>query len=663
MRALPLGVFWSKLLCFWVFFAVITVSTRAQEQGTAGTGKSILDDSTKNIYGPKTVLWTTEADLFKNRANYRRLDTLVNNYHRWTYVQRFNYMYKDLGIMGTALSSIFPLVPTSPGASAGFQVYEPYYATQEPQYFDTKSPHTRMHIIWGGNGRAMTDVGFSRNINPRWNFGFDYRPILVDRQLQRKKGTRQTVSHYYDFYTTYKSKDDRYLLLANFRRIRHKVNEEGGVVHKETDPYSKYFDPNARNSLVAAQTEEYRRNIHIYQQYQLAKPFQVYLAADFAKQTNGFTDDYAAGKDSKSYFDYNLKVGSDSTKANDQTTFITTQQEGGFKGNASGLFYNLYYKVRSFNYSNPYLNDIALAVQTSGVENYAGGRFSLLLDSLSEISGTAEYLLGGFYRVEGQVQMPWIEGYFKSSLSKPGFMQMVYRGSHDYWNHSFEGISSTQAQAFLKFKANQRRVEVKAGGTYTFLTNYVYFKEDDPQDSLDTQRVLPYQSSGLQSVFSPEIKASVQFMKHLYLKPQVIYTDIFKNDDRVLKIPEWFFNVQFTYENLHFKEHLQIQAGIDFHWQSTYHALAYDPAIQTYYVAREYYTKATLNVIQSYPMMDVFFTGKMKRARFFFKYHNVAQFIYAQSPILTNRIGYMSTYGYPGQKNLIDFGFDFLLFD
>lgn len=152
-------------------------------------------------------------------------------------------------------------------------------------------------------------------------------------------------------------------------------------------------------------------------------------------------------------------------------------------------------------------------------------------------------------------------------------------------------------------------------------------------------------------------------MKHLYLKPQVIYTDIFKNDDRVLKIPEWFFNVQFTYENLHFKEHLQIQAGIDFHWQSTYHALAYDPAIQTYYVAREYYTKATLNVIQSYPMMDVFFTGKMKRARFFFKYHNVAQFIYAQSPILTNRIGYMSTYGYPGQKNLIDFGFDFLLFD
>ena len=145
--------------------------------------------------------------------------------------------------------------------------------------------------------------------------------------------------------------------------------------------------------------------------------------------------------------------------------------------------YNLYYKVRSFNYSNPYLNDITLAVQTSGVENYAGGRFSLLLDSLSEISGTAEYLLGGFYRVEGQVQMPWIEGYFKSSLSKPGFMQMVYRGSHDYWNHSFEGINSTQAQAFLKFKANQRRVEVKAGGTYMFLTNYVYFKEDDPQDS------------------------------------------------------------------------------------------------------------------------------------------------------------------------------------
>ena len=660
MRALALPALWTKILAFSTVFVAFSHLTYAQDPSAPSTeaispgGKSILDDSTKSVYGPKTCLWTTEQDLFRNRANYRPLDTAVNNYHRWTYTQRSSYLYKDLGVNGTALSSIFPMVPATPGASSGFQVYEPYYATQEPRYFDTRSPFTRMAIVWGGNGRAMTDVAFSRNVNPRWNVGFNYRPILIDRQILRKKGVRQTVSQYYDFYTTYRTKDERYLFLFNFRRIRHTVNEEGGVVHKLNDPYSKYFDPNATTNLVAAQTEEYRRTIHLFQQYQLIKPLQVYLTVDFTKQTNGFKDDYAAAvKDYKSYFDYNLKVGSDSTKANDQTNFESTQQEGGLKGNVSKLFYSVYYKTRNFNYSNPYLTGIELAVQTSGVENYAGSKFSLLLDSLSEISGSAEYLFGGFYKIEGQIQTPWVEGYFRSSLSKPGFMQMAYRGSHDFWNHSFAGINSTQAQGFIKF--NRRRVEVKAGGTYTVFNNYVFFKESEPQDSLNTQRVLPIQSSGTQSIFSPEIKASIQFLKHMYFRPHAIYTDVFKNDDNALQIPLWFVNGQLAYENLHFNNHLQVQIGVDFHWQSTYHALGYDPAIQSYYVVKEYFIKSALSVSQAYPMIDVFFSGKMKRGRFFFKYHNITQ-------ALTNS-GYMTTFGYPGQRNFLDFGFDFLLFD
>ncbi len=661
MRALHLRVLLTKIFGFPAFFVAFSHLAHAQdpnvlpsEPAPAPTsGKSILDDSTKSVYGPKTCLWTTEQDIFRNRANYRPLDTAINNYHRWTYTQRSGYLYKDLGVNGTALSSIFPMVPSAPGVSSGFQAYEPYYTTQEPRYFDTRSPFTRMAIVWGGNGRAMTDVAFSRNINPRWNVGFNYRPILIDRQILRKKGVRQTVSQYYDFYTTYKTKDEKYLFLFNFRRFRHTVNEEGGVVHKLNDPYIKYFDPNATTNLVAAQTEDYRRTFHIFQQYQLIKPLQVYLTLDFTKQTNGFKDDYATGKDFKSYFDYNLKVDADSTKVNDQTSFITSQQEGGLKGNLSKLFYSVYYKTRSFNYSNPYLTGIELAAVTSGVENYAGSKFALLLDSLSEISGSAEYLFGGFYRMETQIQTPFFEGYFKSSLSKPGFMQMAYRGSHDYWNHSFVGINSNQAQGFIKF--NSSRIEVKAGGTYTVFNNYVFFKEIEPEDSLNTQRVLPMQSSGIQDIFSPEIKASVQFLKHMYFRPHAIYTDVFKNDDDALQIPLWFVNGQLAYENLHFKDHLQVQIGVDFHWQSTYHPLGYDPAIQSYYVVKDYYVKSQLSVSQAYPMIDVFFSGKMKRGRFFFKYHNIMQALTAS--------GYMTTFGYPGQRNFLDFGFDFLLFD
>ncbi|MBK7651007.1 MAG: hypothetical protein IPJ20_10015 [Flammeovirgaceae bacterium] len=149
---------------------------------------------------------TTETKVFQNKINYQPLDTLLNNYHRWTYIQSFNNLYHDLGNVGTALNSIFLQAPTLIGATPGFTSYGKYFDTEEPLIFDTKSPYTRIFLVWGGGGRAMSRIEFSRNISPRWNFGFNYRPILVDKQIQRTgKGDRQTISQYYDLYSSYRS--------------------------------------------------------------------------------------------------------------------------------------------------------------------------------------------------------------------------------------------------------------------------------------------------------------------------------------------------------------------------------------------------------------------------------------------------------------------------
>ncbi|HRI80178.1 MAG TPA: hypothetical protein PLR06_11645, partial [Cyclobacteriaceae bacterium] len=506
-----------------------------------------------------------------------------------------------------------------------------------------KSAATMPRYIWGGTGRAMTHIEFARNINPRWNFGFNYRPILVDKQIQRTgKGDRQTISQYYDFFTTFKTKDGRYGLLFNFRRIRHKVNENGGVAFNPGDTYDDYFGVNVRPNLTAAKTEEFRRNIHLVQQYQLAKPFQIYLISDFTTQTNSFSDDYS--KDPKTYYDTFYKVRKDTLTSNDQTTFSSMQQEGGIKGNAGKLFYSAYYKFRSFEYSNPYLDSIPTTVNKSGVENYLGGQLSLKLDSLSEISGLAEFLFGGYYRIEGKINTPWLDGYFRNSLSKPGFMPMLYQGTHDYWNQSFSGISSTQAQGFAKL--NSGRFNISAGGTFTLLHNYVYFKEN--ADPTAKEKVLPYQSSGNQSTFAPEIRMSVEVINHVYFRPRVIYNAFLVNDDKALSIPEWFVNAGLTYENELFNHHLQLQVGVDAHIKSDYYALGYDIPVQQFYIQRA-------EIARAYPLVDVFLTGKMRRARFFFKYHNLVQGI--------TTLGYVPTPGYPGQRNVLDFGFDFLLFD
>ncbi len=634
MKSTGIRAFLLLVLSLWVFVA------EAQRQRTKAptrrAGSTIVDDSTKMVYGPESTRWTTEEDIFKNRPNYRPLDTTINEYHRWTYVQRFRNFYQDLGVVGTALNDIFPTTPDIIGATSGFKAYTPYYGTQEPVYFDTKSPFSRFHIIWGGKGRALTTVEFSRNINPRWNFGFNYRPILVEKQLQSFSNNDMMVtSHYYDFYTTYSSKNDRYKLLFTFRRIRHQVQETGGV-DTTANPGDEIYDPNAKAVLSQSKTEEFRAAIHIYQHYQLASPFQLYHMADFIEEENRFIS-----QDDKQLFD---TVMVDSAVTQDLATFKSMRQEFGVKGNLGKVYYSAYYKLRTFRYGNRYLEGLTLPVETNGNEQYLGVRVGFQLDSITDFSGAAEYLFGGFHRIEAEIKSPWLDASFRNTVSKPGFMQQVYRGGYDFWSQALTGVNTTQANAMIKLPA--RKLQVKAGGTITLLDRLVYFREVTPGP--DGQRVLPVQSNGNQIIFSPEVSMSLEFIRHTFFRPQVIYTSIIRNDDNAIKLPQFFINAQLAYENIIFKSRLQMQLGADFHWRSSYQAMGYDVPIQSFYVQQRLTTA-------SFPVVDLFFTGKMNRFRFFVKYNNLIQAM--------TGVGYQVTPGYPGQRSVLDLGFDFMLFD
>jgi Putative porin len=599
------------------------------------TYSKIINDSAKNVYGPKTSKWITESDLFYNKKNYQPLDTAIHNFHRWTYVQRFNNKYQDLGNMGTALNPIFPVVSTTIGATPGFKSYEPYYDTQEPRYYDTKSPFTRLYVIWGGNGRAMSHIEFSRNINPRWNFGFNYRPILVDKQIQQKgKGDRQTVSHYYDFHTTYKSKKDRYFLAVNYRRIRHRIKENGGVLLDKDTTFAGFFDQNAKPYLTTAESEELRTHFHLFHQYRLAKPLQLYQTANYEVRTNTFRIDRV---DLATQFFKQTII--DSAKTTDAMEFKTFQNEMGVKGNAAFLFYDFYYKFRTVHNSIPFLKGFDPRYSSSLLEHYVGGKVAFRFDSLSELRGSAELLLDGNYKLEGALATPWLDASLASVLAKPGYLQRAYRGSHNYWLNNFSNTFSNQIKGFLKVRWGN--LFVSPGVTYTVLSNYLYFTQF--KDGL-----LPVQSSGNQQIFSPEITMSLRFFRRFYLRPQVIYTQLWKNDDNAIRIPELFANGQLTYENILFNKNLQLQVGVDVHYKSDYQALGYAPDIQSYYLQDK-------RTVQGYPLVDIFLNAKIKGGRLFVKYHNLMQ--------AGKTSGYMLTYGYPAASNLVDFGFEIPLFD
>lgn len=629
-------------------------------------GSRIVDDSTKNVYGPHTTRWTTEADLFINRPNYRPLDTAIHNLHRWNYFQRLNNFYQDLGNNGTALNSIFPdFFGETIGVSSGFIAYQPYYDTEVPVLYNTKSPYTRMALIWGGKGRATTRAEYTRNINPRWNFGFNYRPLLTNRQIQRRgKSDYQVVSHYYDAYTHFQSKDSAYSAVAMYRRIRHRSVEMGEVLPTVTgvdvdtlsfaQAYRYYFRDNARPALTVANSLEQRNNLHLFHQYNLmGQKVQAYHVVDRLKQINWFRDDLSQEQE-PFYDEQRLDTAANSpTKFIDSTRFITLQNQLGVKGSVGKVFYNAYGKIRSYQLWHKYLNTDTIPALRPNDEWYAGGQLGYFIDSTGFVSVTAETLQGGYSRLQAQGTTRWGDFRVQRKVSKPSFLHTTYSGHFDFWNNQFKPIETTQVAVLPRL--TWKGLMVSPGVNYGHVMHQVYFVQRDTFPGTD-QRVMPVQTEKLAEWITPEVRLAVRLPWNFHVRTQALYTRLLTDRDSIIQVPQVFLNGQLTYENEWFKKNLQVQIGVDAHWRSAYKAMGYDPAIQSYYVQNSL-------TVPAYPIVDIFFNAKMKRGRFFVKYHNLLQAITGIEDANMPVPGHMPTPYFPGQRNILDFGFDILLFD
>lgn len=635
---------------FPIFFIFLTLLLRelpvtAQDvEQPERRGSRIIDDTTKQIYGPNTSRYFFEQDVFFNRQILYSIDTFSRNFHRnASYVQKNNNLYQDLGNIGSAIRPIYYQMPETIGASGGFHAYDLYWDTEQIRYFDTKSSYSNMQLILGGKGRSLTRATFSRNINPRWNFGFTYRGLFVDKQIQRRgKADRFTRSTYYDAYTTHQNKDSTYRIFINFRRSFHRINEYGGVRvgRKDSTGIIDYFDINAKPWLTSAQSDDLRMNLHLFHQYSVGKALQVYHTADRYRQKNKFLD--IKNQSQEAFYDF-VEI-KDRDSVSDASEFKAFRNEVGIKGSLSKLFYNGYYALRNYNMSYNHLLSDTLNFRTHGTESYLGGRMSLKLDSLVEVNGWAEVMQEGNYRIQGSIQSKWFEASLKQMLYAPSFLTQAYRGSHDVWKNNFDKTESTQIKGFLHYENSV--VTFAPGITLTRLKNYIFFDRVSGVDSV--QQVLPVQSRGNQIMTAPEARFSLTFFRHITFSNQTIYTLFIENSNQAIRVPELFVNGQLSYSNIFYNGNLDMHAGVDLHWKSAYYAPGYDPVIQQYY---------NQDIFQSpaFPLVDIFFNAKIKRARVFFKYNNLMQVFL--------KTGYLPTPYYPGQRNILDFGFDWSFYD
>lgn len=591
---------------------------------------SIVDDSTKQVYGPYTTFFQNFDDIKYNRDNLHKVDSAIGNMHRYSMVEKLDHKFQDLGNLGTALRSIFFTPPTHVGIRSGFDVYAPYYITADKiEFFDTKSPYTPIDVVLGGSRRAVTNVKHTRNITPYWNAGFHFRRINADKQISSSgRGDNHASSTAYYLHTDYQSPKGKYRGLISLSRIYHKVWEQGGIQIPEGDPINSYFDENVANErLTNAQSRDMRIGLHVYNHYKLRDEFQLYQSFEYIQNRNTYVNN-PIGVDANFYDQ--ILINTDSTTDQFQTSQVIN--EFGIKGDYAKMFYSFFVKFRNVNHFQRYLPGNQRFFENSG-----GFNLRYDFDSLQLIRASGEYILGGFYRFGGYYFNKFFTVEYWRTQARPAIIEETYFGNHFEWNNNFATPSSDLLKGSLIYKNKFMRVEPFA--SVTNVQNNIYYDYDKK----------PAQATGSAQILNFGLNLDFSLAKKVFWENEAIYTDVTGDAEAVntFRIPELFINSRLYYGSYWFDEKIYVMFGVDGHYKSDYYAPAYNPVVQQFYLQDDF-------LIPSYLVLDAFLEFQVVHVSVFLKMEHINQ---------PPSNGYFVHPHYIGQPRIFDAGVRWMFFN
>lgn len=660
-------------LCSLFFFVGCLASAQTNPSQSSQSG--ILDDSTKQVYGPKTTRYLLENDLLKDRDTSYAVDTAMDNFHNYNFVNRFGNQYADLGNLGTPLRPVFYAPPLQIGTYLGINAYSPYaFAPENVRYYDTKSPYTSLRYVQGGLFQQLLDVSHSRNVNPRWNVGVDYQRITSAKQFGYRapagREERHADHHAVVLYTRWLSKDSTYHLMANFSHLNHTLNDQGGLLdtltlnRRQTDLLDQ-FELNGRSQLAPSsggqqlvRSTDFRNQWHLYHQYKFGNGFQVYHGFDRQAQRYSYQDlqpryaDFAARRSGQYFYpdqfpgDTSRRYYYSDNATRDQIRFVSYENRLGLKGTFRGWDYRLYARRRDFSvaysgdYENfrgiPYINSnntdyVLVTVRRS--ENFLGVWGQYRFGKQTKLYAEGEYLLFRDYKLSGTFESPWFNAGYVSMLYSPTLVQQRMSGNHFRWEHGFSPVSMNQLFGQLNLRAGKFYFEPRV--SLTNLANYIYF------DGL----AAPQQSTPFQVI---RLGGKLAYHGKVFHAINEAHFTQVTTGANVLRIPQWFVNARWYLEGPLFRKALYLQIGVDAHYKSTYFADAYMPATGQFHLQDAF-------AVNAYPVVDVFVNARINRVRLF------AKLSHANQSFPGN--GYFIAPYYPGQRRTFGFGVIWPLFD
>jgi len=596
---------------FWVLTLVFCI----------GWSFNALAQSDDSIYHRFNPTWTRYYYL--NHIDQSQvIDTstdLVHRYHQG--FDEFNEM--QTGNLGQASFRLSPQFVQHVGYRVGLDAYSEYFFTPDnTPFYNTRRPYTVLDYVLGTKNEQMFSGTHTQNITKQYNFNFRFQRIGSQGIFSRQRADWFNLSLGQSFTT----KNQRYYIQALVHQNRAKLQQNGGITIPLDSAYnSVYLD---RNSvpvrLDSALLTMRERGVFVqhglqwggYYEHKFDTTVQKILypvvrlqhrfeynrfrykfhddVVDFPQYENVYIDG-SKTNDSIQYDSWRNELRLELTDIRSKTDTTTSCK---LFGGGVGLTHELYqfFEITS----GPSLDNKSNVIAKADVHtNFLSAELlqGNILRNLN-FGASGEYDVAGYnqsdYTLTSYASLnvgPITPSFFyrRSSLS-PTHFQEYYNGNHFQWTNVFGNTNTTIYGGSLFVKPARGFISYSIYN----VTNPIYFSENrKPAQLLSTV-------NGYSFSVAPSFA-----LGHFHLDARLVWQSY---DNAVLTYPDFYTLSSLYYTGKLFKSALQMTAGVEGRYNTSYDAPSFEPNTSQFYVQHE--TEAG-----DYMWLDAFLNLKIRSVR------------------------------------------------
>ena len=608
---------------------------------------SISDNEITVKLSGKTKYTDYKIISFKNDTTIVDTTLTLKKYYKFNFLRKDNFELLPFHNQGQTFNNLgYNFSNISQFPDIGFRAKQfNYFKKEDVDYYHVPTPTTEVLYRSGLEQGQVLDILFTTNFSKRLNVGISYKGL-------RSLGNyRRSLASSGNFRLSFKYETPKGQYAIKGQAVNQDfLNQENGGLTDDSLIAFLNNDPNFSGNRG-------RLDVNLNDAENTFEGKRLYFEQTFK---------LLSAKDSLDNKDFsNLKIGQSFTRDSkyyrfNQTTpteavFGTVNTTGTIRNQADYLSYNNQvfldfnskyvlgkfrvktdYTTYNYGYENLQNNTVtnitknkligkavSFGADWNGkIKNFYVNASGNLTPGNGRLSGNnlnaeAFYKKDSLFTVKARIGI---------SNKMPNFNFLLHQSSYNDYNwekDNFTSVGTRTLGSVIESKWGNASVDI------TNISNYTYFNESS----------LPTQFSGSVNYLKAKVSKEFTFGKFA-LDNTLMYQKV-ANGDSVFRVPKFVTRNTFYYSDNWFKgDPLFVQIGATFNYFTKYKANAYNPLLAEFRLQNE--TEI------GYPTIDLFFNGRVRRTRIYFKADNVSSFFFKKD--------YLSAPNYPYRDFVIRFG-------